>query len=79
MRLITASCGPTWAASRFTARMPGHAEAKRHVGYCPEVDVFYEEMSGRQFVETMARLCGYPKARLCAGPVHWNWSIWVAG
>ena len=36
-------------------------QAKRHVGYCPEVDAFYEEMSGRQFVESMARLCGYPR------------------
>lgn len=33
-------------------------KAKRLVGYCPEVDVFYEEMSGFQFVEAMARLCG---------------------
>jgi ABC-2 type transport system ATP-binding protein len=38
------------------------AEGKRHVGYCPELDTFYEEMSGRRFVETMARLCGYPRA-----------------
>jgi ABC-2 type transport system ATP-binding protein len=34
--------------------------AKRHVGYCPELDTFYEEMSGRRFVEAMAHLCGYP-------------------
>jgi ABC-2 type transport system ATP-binding protein len=34
-------------------------EAKRLVGYCSDNDVFYEEMSGRQFVATMARLCGY--------------------
>ena len=36
------------------------AAAKRHLGYCPELDVFYEEMSGRRFVESMARLSGYP-------------------
>lgn len=36
------------------------AEAKRHMGYCPELDTFYEEMSGRRFVESMARLSGYP-------------------
>jgi ABC-2 type transport system ATP-binding protein len=35
------------------------AAAKRHIGYCPELDTFYEDMSGRQFVGTMARLCGY--------------------
>jgi ABC-2 type transport system ATP-binding protein len=38
------------------------AAAKRHIGYCPETDTFYEEMSGRRFVETMARLCGYGRA-----------------
>lgn len=36
--------------------------AKRFVGYCPDLDVFYEEMSGWQFVETMARLCGYSRS-----------------
>jgi len=35
--------------------------AKRHVGYCPEIDAFYEEMSGRQFVLAMTRLCGYAR------------------
>jgi ABC-2 type transport system ATP-binding protein len=48
-----------------TVRVCGHdawgAAAKRHVGYCPELDTFYEEMSGRRFVEVMARLCGYPR------------------
>jgi ABC-2 type transport system ATP-binding protein len=37
------------------------SEARLHSGYCPEVDAFYEEMSGRQFVEAMARLCGYTR------------------
>jgi ABC-2 type transport system ATP-binding protein len=35
------------------------AAAKSHVGYCPDADVFYEEMSGRRFVLTMARLHGF--------------------
>lgn len=34
-------------------------QAKRLIGYSPDQDVFFEEMSGRQFVEAMARLCGY--------------------
>ncbi|HWY86245.1 MAG TPA: ABC transporter ATP-binding protein [Gemmataceae bacterium] len=38
------------------------AEAKLHMGYCPELDTFYEEMSGRRFVETMARLCGLSRS-----------------
>jgi ABC-2 type transport system ATP-binding protein len=48
-----------------TVRVAGHdawgAAAKRHIGYCPELDTFYEEMSGRCFVEVMARLCGYDR------------------
>src|SRR5437016_14006460 len=31
------------------------SRARMLMGYCPEVDAFYEEMSGRQFVYTMAR------------------------
>jgi ABC-2 type transport system ATP-binding protein len=34
-------------------------QAKRRIGYSPDHDVFFEEMSGYQFVEAMARLCGY--------------------
>jgi ABC-2 type transport system ATP-binding protein len=37
------------------------ARAKRQVGYCPDTDAFYEEMSGRRFVEAMTRLYGYPR------------------
>src|SRR5260370_747151 len=48
-----------------TVQIAGHDawvwEAKRHIGYCPELDTFYEEMSGRRFLQTIARLCGYPR------------------
>lgn len=36
--------------------------ARRLVGYCPDVDAFYEDLSGRRFVWVMARLCGYTRA-----------------
>ena len=61
MRLITGQLRPDVGRIEIRGLEAWTATAKRHVGYCPEVDVFYEEMSGRQFVETMARLCGYPK------------------
>lgn len=35
--------------------------AKWQLGYCPELDVFFEEMSGRRFIQTMARLCGFSR------------------
>ncbi len=36
--------------------------ARRLVGYCPDIDSFYEDLSGRRFVWVMARLCGYSRA-----------------
>ncbi len=33
--------------------------AKRLLGYCPDVNDFYEEMTGREFVRLMTRLYGY--------------------
>jgi len=35
--------------------------ARRLVGYCPDLDAFYEDLSGRGFVWVMARLCGYTR------------------
>ena len=35
--------------------------ARRLVGYCPDHDAFYEDMTGREFVRAMARLCGYDR------------------
>lgn len=37
------------------------AAAKSHVGYCPDVDAFYEEMSGRAFVQTISKLHGFSR------------------
>lgn len=36
--------------------------AKALVGYCPDNDAFYEDMTGREFVGAMARLCGFNRA-----------------
>ncbi len=38
---------------------PWRAEGKRQIGFCPDRDQFYEDMSGRQFVRTMAHLRGF--------------------
>jgi len=34
-------------------------ELNRHIGYCPENDAFYENMTGFEFVTSLARLNGY--------------------
>jgi ABC-2 type transport system ATP-binding protein len=69
LRLATGQLRPTLGSVRVCGHDAWSAAAKRHVGYCPEVDAFYETMSGRRFVETMARLCGFPgrEARRRAG------------
>jgi len=61
MRLITGHLRSDLGQVEVMGHSSWTAAAKRHVGYCPDVDVFYEEMSGRQFVETMARLCGFTR------------------
>jgi ABC-2 type transport system ATP-binding protein len=63
MRLITGHLRPDLGEVRVLGHDAWTAAAKRHVGFCPETDSFYEEMSGRRFVEAMARLCGYPAAQ----------------
>ncbi len=36
--------------------------AKHHLGYSPDINSFYEEMTGREFLTTMARLYGHTAA-----------------
>jgi ABC-2 type transport system ATP-binding protein len=60
MRLITGHLRPDIGQVSIRGLDAWSSKAKALVGYCPEIDAFYEEMSGRQFVEAMARLCGYP-------------------
>jgi ABC-2 type transport system ATP-binding protein len=62
LRLIAGQLRPDLGQLSVLGHNARTAEAKRNVGYCPEIDAFYEEMSGRQFVTTMARLCGYTGA-----------------
>jgi ABC-2 type transport system ATP-binding protein len=61
MRLATGQLRPDLGAVRVHGQDAWTAEAKRHVGYSPDQDSFYEDMSGRQFVETMARLFGFSR------------------
>ena len=62
LRLIAGQLRPDIGQITVLGHDARSAAAKRHIGYCPEIDAFYEEMSGRQFVTTMARLCGYTRA-----------------
>jgi ABC-2 type transport system ATP-binding protein len=62
MKLATGQLRPSIGRVSILGIPTWRAAARRHLGYCPEVDTFYEEMSGRQFVLAMARLFGFAKA-----------------
>jgi len=52
--------------SQGKVKIGGHdawsTASKHHLGYSPDLNSFYEEMTGREFVFTMARLHGFSKA-----------------
>jgi ABC-2 type transport system ATP-binding protein len=58
LRLAAGQLRPDLGTVAVCGHSAWEARGKRHIGYCPELDTFYEEMSGRRFVEIMARLCG---------------------
>jgi len=61
MKLLTGQLRPSLGRVRVGGVSAWSAAAKSHIGYCPDVDSFYEEMSGRRFVFTMARLHGFKR------------------
>ena len=60
IKLLTGQLAPSLGHVRIRGLRAASAAARSHVGYCPDVDAYYEEMSGRSFVRTMARLHGFP-------------------
>ncbi len=48
----------TGKVSVFGENPFANIEVLRRIGYCPETDSFYEEMTGRQFVSLMSRMSG---------------------
>lgn len=61
MKLATGQLRPDVGTVSVCGKPAWSAASKLHLGFCPENDVFYEEMTGRQFVRAMTRLCGYGK------------------
>jgi ABC-2 type transport system ATP-binding protein len=61
LRLATGQLKPTLGSVKIRGVEAWDWHARRLVGYCPDVDSFYEDLSGRNFVLSMARLCGYEK------------------
>lgn len=61
MKLATGQVRPTLGRVAVLGVDAWHWQARRLVGYCPDVDSFYEDMTGREFVRTMADLCGFTR------------------
>lgn len=64
LRLITGQIRPTTGKVTVLGEEPfANPNVYHKLGYCPEIDRFYEYMSGREFVYDLARLSGLNKAR----------------
>lgn len=64
MRLITGQLRPTTGEVLVDGQSPyANPEVYKVLGYCPDVDGFYEGMSGRAFVRHMARLAGFSSSQ----------------
>jgi ABC-2 type transport system ATP-binding protein len=60
LRLITGQLQPTTGAVRVLGQAPfASPSVLRRIGYCPEFDNFYEDMTGRDFVTLLASMSGY--------------------
>ncbi|MBL8048973.1 MAG: ABC transporter ATP-binding protein [Chthonomonas sp.] len=63
LRLITGQLRPTTGRVLVEGMEPfANPDVYRLLGYCPEIDNFYETMTGTQFVTHLARLAGYDAA-----------------
>lgn len=59
IKLASGQLRPSQGRVRIGDHTAWSTAAKRLFGYSPDIDRFYEEMTGREFVFTMARLYGY--------------------
>ncbi|HET6644792.1 MAG TPA: ABC transporter ATP-binding protein, partial [Fimbriimonadales bacterium] len=67
IKLITGQLRPTTGDVLVDGRIPfANTGVAREIGYCPETDSFYEDMTGRQFVSLMARMSGIPSSNEAA-------------
>lgn len=60
LRLVTGQLRPTTGSVKVFDEDPfANPNVYRRLGYCPEIDNFYEHRTGRQFITLLARLGGY--------------------
>ena len=62
LRVITGQLRPTTGEIKVLGMDPfANPEVYKRLGYCPEIDNFYEHRTGRQFVNMLARFAGFDK------------------
>lgn len=65
MKLVSGQLRPTTGRVLVHGEPPfANGHVYRRLGYCPEIDSFYEDMSGREFVSLLATLGGFRGAEL---------------
>lgn len=61
MRMIAGQIRPSNGKLLVDGQTPfGNPSVLRRIGYCPEADSLYDEITGLEFVTAMAELSGYP-------------------
>jgi ABC-2 type transport system ATP-binding protein len=61
IKLASGQLRPSQGSVRIGGHRAWSTAAKHHLGYVPDLNSFYEEMTGREFVDTMARLHGFSR------------------
>jgi len=62
IRLLTGQTRPNLGKVAIRGVNAWSARAKSHIGYCADYDSYYEEMSGRSFVQLIASYHGFSRA-----------------
>jgi ABC-2 type transport system ATP-binding protein len=70
LRLAAGQLRPTLGEVRVCGLPASHWRSRRLIGYSPDSDDFFADMSGEQFVYAMARLCGYSAAEARRRTTH---------
>ncbi len=64
MKMIVGLLGPTRGQVSVFGQQPFRSpEARRHIGYCPEHENLYDELTALEWVTCMAQLSGVPARR----------------
>lgn len=62
LKIVSGLLRPSLGEIRVCGESPRSAAVHRQLGYCPDLDKFYERLSGRRFVAWMLRYSGYSRA-----------------